>query len=190
MARKSDISHIADQELLAAYRSQGNRELFGELFDRYRHLVFGVCLKYLQDREEARDAVMTIFERLLDDLKIREVDHFPGWVYTVSRNHCLMALRKHSGQMSRLDEFRREQPTADVPAEGPTVAEIREAGIEKLELAIAGLKPEQRQCVVLFFLNNKSYREISEQTGLTLNDVKSYIQNGKRNLKIKLSESA
>ena len=50
------------------------------------------------------------------------------------------------------------------------------------------LNPEQKQCLILFYLEKKSYQEISENTGFSLMQVKSYIQNGKRNLKILLDK--
>jgi RNA polymerase sigma factor (sigma-70 family) len=180
-----------DQQLLLSYRDDGNTRWVGELFERYKHLLFGVCLKYLKNREEAKDALMGVFEKLIGDLKNRDVDNFPSWAYTVAKNHCLMALRKQSGQLARMEVYRKQ--TSGQEQTDPTTLstqDILEAGLQKLEQAISDLNEDQRICVHMFYIEEKSYKEITEHTGFHLNEVKSHIQNGRRNLKIKLTATA
>jgi RNA polymerase sigma-70 factor (ECF subfamily) len=180
-----------DQQLLLSYRHDGNSRWVGELFERYKHLLFGVCLKYLKNREEAKDALMGVFEKLIGDLKNKEVENFPSWAYTVAKNHCLMALRKQSGQLARMEVYKKTVNGQESTDPGTLSAQdILENGLQKLELAIADLSDEQRVCVHMFYIEEKSYKEISDQTGFQLNEVKSHIQNGRRNLKIKLTASA
>ena len=177
-------------ELIARYRNSHETSYVGDLFQRYTHLVYAICLKYLKDEPEAKDAVMQIFEKLLEDLKKYEVVNFKSWLATLTRNFCLMKLRKEKVDINRRIEYENFQktnmeigPDAHLNSENNT-----EVGEAKLKEAIATLKDAQRKCIELFYLQEKSYKEVVELTSYNLKEVKSFIQNGKRNLKIKLSE--
>lgn len=167
-----------DEQLLQQYRDSGNQELIGALFNQYMHLVYGLCLKYLKDRERSQDAVMDIYEILSKKLLTTEVNHFKSWLYMVSKNHCLMILRKNSPEVN-----------SEIFMESPDVVHLKEEKLElekdlnSLEECIEELKEEQRECVKRFFLDRKSYDQVNEETGIELKKVKSHIQNGKRNLK-------
>jgi len=170
-----------DEELISLYKETDDLEIVGILYDRYTALTFGVCLKYLKDREESRDAVMQIFEKLIVSLKSHEINVFKGWLYVTARNHCLMHLRAKKGKnFEELSPFLMETSGNGHHEEG---AEI-EGDLSRLEKCMEALANEQQQCVRLFYLQQKCYREITESTGYDLSKVKSYIQNGKRNLKI------
>ena len=185
--KKTDISAKTDQELLYHYRRDGKTLWLGELYNRYSHLVFGLCLKYLKNEENAKDAVIGIFEKLITELKKREVATFQHWLYAVSRNHCLETLRVHGRDEKRKMVYHHEN--ANVMAEEIEVmsfAEMKELGLNRLHQAIEVLGQDQRQCIELFYLQEKSYREITEATGYTLNEVKTHLQNGRRNLRIHL----
>ncbi len=185
--KKTDISAKTDQELLYHYRRDGKTLWLGELYNRYSHLVFGLCLKYLKNEENAKDAVIGIFEKLIIELKKREVATFQHWLYAVSRNHCLETLRVHGRDEKRKMVYHHEN--ANVMAEEIEVmsfAEMKELGLNRLHQAIEVLGQDQRQCIELFYLQEKSYREITEATGYTLNEVKTHLQNGRRNLRIHL----
>jgi RNA polymerase sigma-70 factor (ECF subfamily) len=156
-------------------------ETLAVLYQRYMDLLYGVCLKYLKQPEAARDAVMHIFEELLEKLKKHEVDNFKSWVYTLAKNHCLMQLR--TPKNLKTTEFKVDimQSEEDVHLNG---ALQREENLEKMERCLQTLSAEQKITVELFYLQNKCYKEIAEITGLEWNKVRSYIQNGRRNLKI------
>ncbi len=171
---------LSDKELLTRYRKTGNRKYLAIVFERYMHLVYGLCLKYLKSREDSQDAVMDIFERLTDILRNEEVNYFKSWLYTVSKNHCLVQLRRHKEIVS-MDENFMELDHYDHPN---GEADELEQNLKKLEKCIETLKDEQKKCISMFFLQKKSYAVISSSTKLKLNEVKSFIQNGKRNLKI------
>jgi RNA polymerase sigma factor (sigma-70 family) len=175
----SGISSLSDSELLDKYRKTGDGTFFGELFKRYTHLVYGVCLKYLRDPDESSDAVMQIFEKLLGDLKKHEVSNFKSWLYSVAKNHCLMKLRKEP-LMLRLEE---EQEIIMESGEEMHLLNEKELQLVKLEKAMECLNTQQRKCVELFYIKEKSYKEITEETGYSIKEVKSYLQNAKRNLK-------
>jgi RNA polymerase sigma factor (sigma-70 family) len=177
---------LSDEELLSEYRKNGNRESIGILFKRYSHLVFGICMHYFYDKQKAADAVMCIFEQLFESLTRHEVASFKAWVSTVSKNYCLMQLRKSSAK--RLVLVDNIEQISDQIMENAHVLHHDnndpDAKIETLLNSIAGLSNHQQQCIRLFYLESYSYQEVASLTGLRLAEVKSHIQNGKRNLKL------
>ena len=172
---------MTDLELLDRYKSEAELSVLGELFSRHQSLIYGVCLKYLKDRDEAKDAVMQLFEKLVDTLRIHDVDNFKSWLYVTTRNHCLMHLRAQKGKLKQ--QFSSELMENQLllhPEEEPDL----EGNLSKLEKCIETLVNEQKKCVQLFYLEERCYKDIAEFTGFDMNKVKSFIQNGKRNLKI------
>ena len=182
--KAKNIQSLTDNELIAAYKSKGNNELVGELYKRYSHLVYGVCLKYLKNENEAKDAVLQIFENLLEDLKKHDIANFKSWLHSVARNHCLMFLRKEQTKQKRVNEYEatyEHEETFAAPFEVHEKEE-KEVKLTKLEEAMTLLKEEQRVCIQLFYIEEKCYNEVADITGYEIKKVKSYIQNGKRNL--------
>lgn len=174
-------SELTDQELLANYKSSGDVTWAGVLYNRYTSLVYGVCLKYLKDREEAKDAVMQLFEKLTTTLKTHEIEFFKSWLYVTARNHCLMHLRSKKGKYTEEISHTLMETSAESHLEE---RDEMESNLGKLENCIERLTVEQKACVKMFFLQQKCYKDITVLTGYDLNKVKSFIQNGKRNLKI------
>jgi RNA polymerase sigma factor (sigma-70 family) len=174
-----------DSEILAKYSEGGDTGCIAELYKRYGHLVLGLCLKYLKNREDAEDAVSAIFAKLMADLKKHKVEHFKSWLYVFSRNHCLMELRKRSSALRKELELRENNVIFMDSADKEHLIK-KERQAELLFHAIEGLGEGQRRCVRLFYLEGRSYSEIVQLTGYSEKEVKSHIQNGKRNLKIKL----
>lgn len=171
----------SDAELVMLYRQHGNQEVLGELYQRYMELVFGVCLKYLKDREAARDAVMNIYTEMVDKLRKHEVEHFKSWLHTVARNHCLMQLRSPRNLKTRELNTELVQNEENVHLNGELE---KEEHFKKMEACLETLVKEQEESIRLFYLEKKCYREIADITGYDWNQVRSYIQNGRRNLKI------
>jgi RNA polymerase sigma-70 factor (ECF subfamily) len=182
-----------DAELVMKYRTSHDTKYIGELFTRYTALVFGVCMKYLKDEDASKDAVMQIFENLISLLKKHQVENFKPWLHTLTRNHCLMELRK-KGVLVALHLDTNEENTATGMETEQFLHQEDKLGKEKLlislEKAMVGLKEEQKLCIELFYIKEKSYTEIVEITGYDIKQVKSYIQNGKRNLKIIMEQNA
>ena len=175
-------SKLTDEELILKYQQDRRKQWVGELFNRHAHLVFGVCLRYMKNEADAKDATLALFEKLLEDLKSKDIEKFRHWIYVVTRNHCLMILRKRSADNRN---FQTLNGSEDPESETAEVA-LREVKLAQLEEAMETLKEEQRQCVQLFYLEKKCYKQIAKTTGYSEKQVKSFIQNGKRNLKIKL----
>ena len=175
-----------DQELIAAFRKKGDRKALGVLFDRYSHLVFGVCMKYLKNEDDAKDATMAVYEKLMEDLKRFDVQKFSSWIHSVARNYCLMQLRSRKAMLHVDDD---EGLGWDGIVESHQSSHLnfekdKEAELQLMEEGIRNLSEEQRICIELFYLKNYCYQDVAEISGFTLLEVKSYIQNGKRNLKI------
>jgi len=181
----SRIKSLSDKELVSEYRKTGEQSLAGELYLRYSYLVFGVCMKYLGNKDDSKDATIEIFEKLLHDLRIHEVENVKGWLYAVAKNHCLMKFRKEKQRIENHPELY-EELSAVMEWEGSVHLDNGVSGqddLQSLTEAITRLDKPQQLCIDLFYLQEKSYQEIMKLTGFEFGQVKSYIQNGKRNLK-------
>lgn len=179
--KAEQYNHIPDATLLDYYYNDKNTEWIGILLQRYTLLLLGVCMKYMKHEEEARDCVQQVFLKVLTELSKHKVDHFKSWLYTVAKNHCLMKLRSGQGRLTKELTERTEATTVN---EDKVAFLENEKTYTQLEEALEELSAEQRQCVILFYLQKRSYQQISDLTGYSLMQVKSYIQNGKRNLKL------
>lgn len=176
-----------DAEYLAAYRATENLELLGELYEPYMEMMFAVCYKYLRDEDESKDAVMNIFEELVEKLRTHQVDNFRSWLHSVARNHCLMALRANKFEFQGISET---DSMENEPSEHLSDERFElEENLAKMGDCLETLSAEQKTSIELFYLQEKCYQEVAELTGFELNKVKSYIQNGKRNLKICIEKS-
>ena len=155
-------------------------EVLGELYQRYMDLVYGVCLKYMREPEDAKDCVLSIFEELVSKLKKHEVEHFKAWLYQLAKNHCLMKLRKLKTRPVNIEltNVHLEEN------EHPVFEFDKENDFRQMEYCLGQLATVQRQVIELFSLQNKCYKESAGTTGMEANMVRSFIQNGRRNLKI------
>ena len=182
--RSKNPDDADDHKLLDSYRESGDIAPLGKLYERKAPLVYGVCLKYLQDEEKAKDAVMGIFEELVTKARQHDIRQFRSWLYVLSRNYCLMQLRSEKKiEMVNLDDF------VEFARVSHPESNNSEEVIKALEKCIDKLSGAQKQSINLFYLKEKCYKEIAGITGFNINEVKSYIQNGKRNLKICLEKS-
>ena len=180
-----------DDWLINRFTNTGDLKYLGTLYERYMHLVYGVCLKYLKDREASQDATMQIFEKLIKEIPKREIENFKPWLHVITKNHCLMQLRSDKTRMSR-----EEKSLAGDNIFMESSYELHhnnESMLDKdlvaLKKCIDQLKQEQKECVKLFYLEERCYQEIVDETQYELKKVKSYIQNGKRNLKICMEQN-
>ena len=185
---KRNISKLSDEELLIHYTQSGDTEYFGELYNRYIPLLYGLCLKYLHDEDRAQEAVMQLFEDLLPKLGNYEIKVFKPWLYRVAKNHCLQLLRKENKEIPL--DYTVNIMESDEFLHLLSEEESSEEQLKALHHCLEKLPEEQRTSITRFFLEEMSYADIVEQTGFTLNNVKSYIQNGKRNLKICIKKQA
>ncbi len=171
--------NLTDEEVLQAYRSNGDSRLLGIVLQRYTMLLLGVAMKYLKDKDEARDAVQQIFLKAITHLPKGEIANFKGWLYILMRNHCLQLLRDKT--------YKAPEETLNYVRDVPTNLEeihLHNYTLEQMNESLGELSMEQKNCIQLFYLEKQSYQQIIERTGLNFAQVKSHIQNGKRNLKI------
>jgi RNA polymerase sigma factor (sigma-70 family) len=191
--KREKLLQMKDEVLIRIYRESSNSEIIGILFERYTHLVFGVCMKYLKNEEDSKDAVMRIFESLFDKLAHHSIENFNAWIYKVSRNHCLMEIRKKNKQpvTTSVNQEIYFEPVFMESSDWMHLMDkdATDDAVELLMKAIAKLRKEQKICIELLYLQHKSYQEVAIATGFSLKSVKSHIQNGKRNLKNMLQNS-
>jgi RNA polymerase sigma-70 factor (ECF subfamily) len=179
--KKISPNPLTDKELVALYKQSGELSILGELYERYMELVYGVCLKYFKETELAKDGVIHVFEELIPKLKKHEVENFKGWLHQVAKNHCLMQLR--TPKNLKTVEFKAEFVQSEENVHLNGVLE-KEENFQKLEYCIGTLTKEQQAAIRMFYLEGKCYNEIVEITGQDWNQVRSFIQNGRRNLKL------
>lgn len=189
LLKRKNKKQLSDQQLLSMYLKKHDFDVLGELYSRYMHLVYGVCLKYFKNRELSKDSVIEIYEKIQTSIHKHEIKNFKNWLYVVTKNHCLMELRKNSGTRVLVSC---EEELANFMENSSDVHPIDEEQNAEIEKALADcikkLKAEQKRCIRLFYYDNKCYREISAELELEEKKVKSCIQNGKRNLKICLEK--
>ena len=174
--------HLSDDELLNRFLQTSNQEVLGQLYSRYVPLVYGLCLKYLKQAEDAEDAVNNIYEELTWKIRKYQIENFKTWLYSVAKNHCLQLLRKENNTIfEEIDDRVMESRTFEHLLSDVEDDKEKENALKD---CLEALPDEQRQCIVRFFFEEFSYADIVEKTGFELGKVKSYIQNGKRNLKI------
>ena len=179
---RKNISNLTDEELLRQYKDSGKSEYFGELYNRYIYLLYGICLKYLPDTDRAQDAVMQLFEDLLSKMSNYEIETFRTWIHSVAKNHCLQILRKENREIM-IDIGTSIMESDDILhlLDDANETEDRQ---EALKDCLERLPEKQRISIMCFYMEEMSYADIVDTTGYPLTRVKSYIQNGKRNLKI------
>ncbi|MCW3080131.1 sigma-70 family RNA polymerase sigma factor [Segetibacter sp.] len=178
---KDAFAHIEDKELLNRFYSDGNNQWLGILLQRYTLLLYGVCNKYLKDEEEAKDAVQQIFLKVITEVQKYKVDYFKSWLYMVAKNLCLMKIREKHGRvpLEISDKF-----AAAEDGFSKTDLLKKDQTLSLIEEGLKELNAEQKLCLTLFYLQKQTYQQITDFTGFNLLQVKSYIQNGKRNLKL------
>ncbi len=185
---KSKKAELTDDELLMQFKSTKDLQYLEDLFNRYIHLVYGTCLRYLKVREKSQDAVIDIFEKVAAKLKEHDVTQFKAWLYALTRNHCLMLIRKESKAVEQpmdlfsqnlhnnIMDFQLDYHPYDIDG-------IEEERKQQLKECLEKLKVLQKECLNLFFFQEMCYKEISSHLKITLEKVKSNLQNGKRNLR-------
>ena len=179
---RKKYSSLSDEDLILLYKKEKSNLIMDNIYKRYGHLLLAIAIKYVRNREEAQDIVMNLFEKLGDKIAKHEIQNFKSWLHTTLKNECLMHLRK----MKKINSTSTIENLENVVSESEEFYKTKEKVFNQLESSLAELKNEQRKSVELFYLDNKSYVEIAEILNISLNNVKSAIQNGKRMLKLKM----
>lgn len=178
---RKNPSNYSDEELVARYQKSGDMELLGILFERYTELVYGVCLKVLKNEAAAEDAYMGIFEKLAKKAQQHDIQSFRPWLHTVTRNHCLEILRKQKKHLTVSYDTEFMQSEEELH---PFMEDATNDKLDALNGCLETLTGEQKACVQLFYFEGFTYKDIAQQKNMDIGKVRSYIQNGRRNLKI------
>jgi len=176
--------HADDRELLENFYRDKDNEWLGIILQRYTLLIYGVCMKYLRNEEDAKDSVQQVFLKVINELQKYKVEYFKSWLYMIAKNHCLMKLRDKNGTTTELND----NHTGYAEAEEELSPMQKDLAFQNMESALEMLNHDQQVCIKEFYLEKKSYQQIAHETGYTIMQVKSNIQNGKRNLKIQLEK--
>ena len=185
--RSKDIHQLSDEELIDQYQDTGEETCVGVLYERHYDKIYVVARNMVKDREAARDIVMTVFEKVMINLRTTDVQSFSNWLFIITRNECNQYLRKHSNTVKKMTEWGDFQKKSSNHVEsGPLehlLIEEQDANTRfRIREAMAQLSEEQQNCIRLFYYEDKSYREIADETGYSDGEVKSYLQNGKKKL--------
>jgi len=181
--KDSRYDHMTDTELLWQFKQSSDNAWLGILLQRYTMLLLGVCMKYLKDEQAAKDAVQQVFLKAITELEKYEVAYFKSWLYMIARNHCLMQLRDRNIHLPVEEEKSLVYEETD-----KQLHTFKDTSLRTMEACLEELNDAQRTCVTLFYLQQKSYQQIADNTGFTLLQVKSHIQNGKRNLRLLIEQ--
>lgn len=187
------IASLPDADLIKQFQRDQQRICVSVLYRRYEHLVYGNAAQYFPDHNDRQDIVGEVFEKVMRKLPTTQVESFSSWLFVMTRNVCISRLRKRPPEQSSSDNWEEVEKKSGQFMENAAVTRLMNEGDPERQLtllrqALAELNGEQRQCVQLFFLEEKSYREIAELTAFPIKKVKSMLQNGKRNLRIQLSK--
>lgn len=186
-----DINQLDDQYLLSSFRLTQDNHYIGVLFTRYSLMVFGVCMKYLKNKSEAQDAAQQVFEKAYKEVGKYEIPYFKSWIYTVARNISLMRLRNLSNESASIEDISEiVDENNSFEQELELTEYLKETQLKQLHEALTQLNTEQQLCLKKFYFEKKSYQVIQNETGLTFQQVKSHIQNGKRRLRILLEKKS
>jgi RNA polymerase sigma-70 factor (ECF subfamily) len=188
LSTASQLQQLTDKELLVKMLEGGDSQYAGELFKRYAHLVYGVCSKYIKNSAECKDMTMIVFEKLLAKPPVKDILSFRSWLFTVSKNESLTYLRNRSRAAAQKEKWENFEKNSEIFMENEGVWSLNSRAPKERDVmtALKQLKPEQQKCIELFFVHEKSYKEIAKQTGLSLGKIKSHLQNGKRRLRLLL----
>ena len=191
--RENAYQHDSDESLIQLYQQTGKEIYVAELFQRYVDKVYIIARKYLKDRETSKDLVMIVFEKVLKNLHKTEVQTFGNWVHTITRNECTHYHRQISTRTKKMSEWSDVERNLQNNVENDQLMRLIEveddtAAKKALNKAMNGLKDHHRKCIQLFYFEKKSYKEVADITGFTPNEVKSYIQHAKNNLRKKLTK--
>jgi RNA polymerase sigma-70 factor (ECF subfamily) len=184
--KSENYANLTDAEIVSGFKETRDNQYIGVLFDRYAHLVYGMAAKYFAKEDDRKEVVMQVFDKLFESLLHFEIANFKAWLYSVARNHCLMMLKSEQATVGEESLKKIQEEFMENEGDMYQYAITRDQTEDKLKEKIMLLNSEQRICIEWFYLQDKSYKEIAMLTGFDESKVKSYIQNGKRNLKLML----
>jgi len=175
------MSQLSDEQLVARYRDGDDMDALAFLFDKYLDLIFGVCMKYFKQPQDSEDGTMAVFEVLVVKLKTHDVHNFKSWLYVLTKHYCLQKLRQRGKTLTKNSEDILMQLVDEVHPDDVYLIESRENGLRE---CIQQLPADQKRTVQLFYFESQSYVEIADTMSVDKEKGRSFIQNGRRNLRV------
>lgn len=175
MFRSNAIRDRSETELVTELLARRDGRIFEELYRRSRRKIFGVCFNLLGEAAAAEDACHDAYIRAWEKLDSLRGSDFTAWVRRIAANRCYDELRRR--RPDELDENHPE-PATDHRIDRSVIARQE---LDRAIDVIASLEEHQRRVFLLRHIDHHSYEEISEATGFDAKQVKSYLQNARRN---------
>jgi RNA polymerase sigma-70 factor, ECF subfamily len=168
---------LTDEELARRYQATGDPEYFAQIFARHRTLVFCACRRFFGCSGLAEDATQETFLRAYQAICGFHQGNVCGWLMRIARNVCIDAWRKQRPEIKAAEIGSVNLPE---PLSLEHLMEVNRAMV-KVQEEMKLLAPEQRRCLEMK-MEGYSYEETAQRTGLSLDSVKSHLQNGRRML--------
>jgi len=167
---------------------KGSRPAFQQLVERYQYFVFTIAFKILRSREEAEEAAQDVFVKVYKTLNSYEQkSKFSTWLYTVTYRTAIDVARKKQLLTDSIDDDAHFLQIED--AEDNPLQEVQHGDLQtQLQFVINQLRPDDAALITLFYLNEKTVKEISEITGLTETNIKTKLHRTREALRDYLSE--
>lgn len=167
------------QELIQRILS-GEGRAFGELVERYRHLVFTVCVRVLRDREDAEEAAQDAFVKAYQNLRgYAGQSKFSTWLYTIAYRCAVTRGRRRKPATGSLEELPYQAQAVEGAGAGDDLR-------HHLNKALHRLSPEDASLLSLYHLEEQSVDEIVTITGLGASNVKVRLMRARRKLEAAL----
>lgn len=181
------ITSCTDEELVKLFQ-EGNKGAFTALVKRYKDPLVNYVYRFLGDYDDANDIVQDAFIRVYRHIdQYQPVAKFSTWLYTIATNLSRTHYRKQT-KWGLFSFFKRDEEgeewTEDIKDSAMLPDELTQSAMirERIEQALMELTPSFREVVILFEIEDKSYEEICEITGLNIGTVKSRLNRGRRKL--------
>ncbi|RYZ35900.1 MAG: RNA polymerase sigma-70 factor [Sphingobacteriales bacterium] len=163
--------HYNETDLLRQV-TEGHEQAFGQLFHRYHQQLGAYIYQLTSSREQAEEVVQDVFLKIwINRANLGRIENFNTWLWVVSRNHALNAIRKVIRENMRQSEFEKLQPTASTTEEM-----ISEEQFQLIDQAIRQLPPQQKKVFIMSRYGRLKYDEIAREMNISKETVKSYLQ--------------
>jgi RNA polymerase sigma-70 factor (ECF subfamily) len=192
MAAPLDLQNLPDADVVVLAQ-KGREPAFRELIRRYERPVFSLIYRMVRDSTTAEDLAQDAFIKVLNHLdKYRPEFKFSSWLFKIANNVAIDHLRRRHVETISMDGSPHASTATEIEATRFELADGSESPLDELasrelgsiiETAIAQLRPEYRNCIMLRHVEGRSYEEIAATLDLPLGTVKTYIHRARHQLR-------
>jgi RNA polymerase sigma factor (sigma-70 family) len=180
--QQSAYQEQTDAEVIRSYLATQDARYFTQLYRRYANKVYGKCISILKNDAEARDAMQDIFVKIMLNLgNFGEKSQFSTWVYSITYNYCIDAIRKRKKEKTMFSEDIERAP--DVAAEEVPDQFLMEMDVKNLKVVLEALPDSDRLILIMKYHDDMSIRDIAEILQKTESAVKMKIKRAKEKAK-------